>query len=111
MTSAAADVRRARIQDADRLLNRILVPLPYVLLGVATVLALLTPGQTGRERLGTAALVAVTAAWALVMYTLRSPAWRLRTGPMLLYVGVQFVLAGVLMARQPIFFVFAAIGF
>jgi len=92
-------------------LYRILVPLPYILLGVATTLALLTPGQTTRERLGTAALVGLTAAWALSMYTLRSDAWTDRTGPMLVYVGVQTALAGVLMARQPIFFVFAAIGF
>jgi signal transduction histidine kinase len=91
--------------------HRIMQPLPYILLGVGAVLALLTSGQTPRERLGTAALVAVAAAWALGMYTLRSPEWKRRTLPMVVYVGGQLALAGVLMARQPIFFVFAVVGF
>jgi signal transduction histidine kinase len=92
-------------------LHRILVPLPYILLGVGAVLALLTPDQTTTDRLGTAAIVAVTAVWALCMNTLRSPSWTGRTGPMLVYVAVQLVLAGVLMARQPTFLVFGVIGF
>jgi signal transduction histidine kinase len=92
-------------------LHRILVPLPYILLGVGTVLAMLTPDQTTGERLGTAAIVAVTAVWALCMYTLRSPAWTARTGPMLVYVAGQLALAGVLMTRQPTFLVFGVIGF
>jgi signal transduction histidine kinase len=91
--------------------HRLVKPLPYILLGVGAVLALLTPGQTPRERLGTAALVVLAAAWALGMYTLRSPEWQRRTLPMVVYVGGQLALAGVLMARQPIFFVFAVIGF
>jgi signal transduction histidine kinase len=91
--------------------QRILPPLPYILLGVGAVLALLTPGQTARERLGTAALVAVAALWVLGMYTLRSAAWRRSAVPMVVYTAVQLALAGVLMARQPIFFVFAVVGF
>ena len=99
------------VDDARRPFHRILVPLPYILLGVGTVLALLTPGQTTGERLGTAAIVAVTAAWALFMNTLRPRSWTGRTGPMLVYMGVQLALAGVLMARQPTFLVFGVIGF
>jgi signal transduction histidine kinase len=99
------------VVDVKRPLHQVLVPLPYVLLGVGTVLALLTPGQTTGERLGTAAIVAVTAAWALFMNTLRSPSWTGRTGPMLVYAGVQLALAGVLMARQPTFLVFGVVGF
>jgi signal transduction histidine kinase len=106
MTSAAPVV-----DDTERPFHRILVPLPYVLLGVGTVLALLTPGQTTGERLGTAAIVALTAAWALFMNTLRPPSWTGRTGPMLVYVGVQLALAGVLMIRQPTFVVFGVVGF
>jgi signal transduction histidine kinase len=97
--------------DADRLLHRVLVPLPFVLLGLATGLAVLSPGQTGRDRLGTLILAATAAVWALSMYTLRSPTWTRRTGPMLVYVAGQLALAGVLMARQPIFLLFAVIGF
>jgi signal transduction histidine kinase len=98
-------------RDVSGPFHRIVQPLPYILLGVATVLALLTAGQTMRERLGTAALAAVAAAWVLGMYTLRSAEWKRRTAPMLAYVGGQLALAGVLMARQPIFFVFTVIGF
>jgi signal transduction histidine kinase len=112
MTSAAPASRGDPVvQDVDRLMRRVMVPLPYILLGVATLLAMLAPGQTGRERLTTAVLVAVTAAWALSMYTLRAPPWTTRTLPMLVYVGVQLALAGVLMTRHPYFFVFAVIGF
>ncbi|MEV4137166.1 sensor histidine kinase [Dactylosporangium sp. NPDC049742] len=92
-------------------LQRLLVPLPYILLGVSAVLGLLSPGQSARDRLVTLALVAVTAAWALGMYTLRPPSWTRRTGPMLLYVGGQLALAAVLMSWQPAFFVFATVGF
>jgi len=107
-----AGSRKALVErDLLSPLHRIVQPLPYILLGVATVLALLTPGQTSRERWGTAALVAVTAAWVLGMCTLPSPEWRRRSVPMIVYVGVQLALAGVLMARQPIFFVFAVVGF
>jgi len=107
-----AGSRKAPVErDLLSPLHRIVQPLPYILLGVATVLALLTPGQTSRERWGTAALVAVTAAWVLGMCTLPSPEWRRRSVPMIVYVGVQLALAGVLMARQPIFFVFAVVGF
>jgi signal transduction histidine kinase len=109
MTSVSATAPGGR--DAGSRLHRILIPLPYILLAIAAVLALLTPGQHGTERLVTAGLVGLTAAWGLLMYTLRSPSWTGRTGPMVLYVGVQLALAGVLMARQPIFFVFAIIGF
>ncbi|WP_432827726.1 sensor histidine kinase [Dactylosporangium sp. CA-092794] len=92
-------------------LRRFLTPLPYILLGCSTALALLAPGQTARDRLVTAALATAAAAWALLMYSLRPPAWKRRTGPMLLYAGVQLALVGVLLTRQPIFFVFATIGF
>jgi signal transduction histidine kinase len=92
-------------------LRRFLVPLPYVLLGVSAVLALLSPGLSARERLVTAIAVAAAAAWALGMYTLRPPSWTRRTGPMLLYVGVQLALSAVLTSWQPVFFVFATVGF
>jgi len=91
--------------------SRIMRPLPYILLGVATVLALLTKGQSNEDRLGTAGLAALAAVWIAVMYTLRSPSWTSRTVPMLVYVGGQTALATVLTVRQPIFFVFAVVGF
>jgi len=98
-------------RDVPGPFTRILPPLPYILLGVATVLGLLTKGQSTQERLVTAGIAAAASVWILVMYTLRSPSWRSRTVPMLVYVGGQTALATVLTTRQPIFFVFAVIGF
>ena len=99
------------VQEGSQLFYRVLYPLPYVLLGVATTLALLAPGQTDRQHLVTVALASAAALWVLVMHTLRPPPWMRRTGPMLLFVGVELALAGALMAHQPIFFVFGVIGF
>ncbi|MET8539264.1 sensor histidine kinase [Kitasatospora sp. NPDC004799] len=93
-------------------LRRFLVPLPLALLGVATVLCLVRPQEGASTAPVTVLpLVAATAAWTLAMYTLRSPRWRGRTGPMLAYVAGQQVLAALLMTQHPIFFVFAVIGF
>ncbi len=98
--------------DADGgMYPRVMAALPYLLLGAGTALSLPQPSQTGRDRLVTLALVAVAAAWALVMFTLRSPAWRRRTGPMLVYLGGQLALAGVLTAHHGMFFVFMITGF
>lgn len=91
--------------------SRILRPLPYILLGFATALGLLTRGQSNQDRLVTAALAVASAVWILVMYTLPPPSWTKRTVPMLVYVAVQTTLAAVLTTRQPIFFAFAVIGF
>ncbi|WP_338894326.1 sensor histidine kinase [Streptomyces sp. TG1A-60] len=93
-------------------LRRFLTPLPLALLGVSTVLSLVQPEEgTADARAVVLPLVAVTAVWTLAMYTLRSREWTGRTGPMLTYVAVQQVLAALLMAQHPIFFVFAVIGF
>ncbi|MGW7583574.1 sensor histidine kinase [Kitasatospora sp. NPDC054768] len=93
-------------------LRRFLTPLPVVLLGVATVLCVVQPEEgAATARVTVFPLVAVTAAWTLAMYTLRSPQWTGRTGPMLTYVAGQLVLAALLMTQHPIFFVFAVIGF
>jgi signal transduction histidine kinase len=110
-TAAASGPTGTVERDVMSPFYRIMKPLPYILLGLGAVLALLSQDQTNSERLGTAALVAVTAAWVLGMYTLRSPQWQRRALPMVVYVGGQLALAGVLMARNPIFFVFAVVGF
>ncbi|MFD5433990.1 sensor histidine kinase [Kitasatospora sp. NPDC127067] len=93
-------------------LRRFLTPLPVVLLGVATVLCVVQPEEgAATARVTVFPLVVVTAAWTLAMYTLRSPQWTGRTGPMLTYVAGQLVLAALLMTQHPIFFVFAVVGF
>ncbi|HJZ47173.1 MAG TPA: hypothetical protein VKE41_08405 [Roseiflexaceae bacterium] len=45
---------------------------PYLTLAISTILSLFQPRQTSTERLGTAVLVALTAAWVFLMYT-RAP--------------------------------------
>ncbi|MGW4463072.1 sensor histidine kinase [Micromonospora sp. NPDC004704] len=95
----------------DHPARRVLVVLPYVLLGLATLLALLDPGQSARDLLTTVGLVTVTALWALFMNTLRPPPRTRPTWSVVLFMGVQTTLAGLLTAHRGIFLLFALIGF
>lgn len=85
--------------------------LPYATLAVALILAWLQPGQDGRLRLETTLLAALAAGWVWVLYT-RGPDNR-REHPlrMMIYYAGFLALAATLMARQPIFFLFAVTGF
>jgi signal transduction histidine kinase len=91
----------------ERRFERILEALPYALLAGSAILSLIQPGQSARERLGTAGLVALAAGWVLVMYTLRPPRWRERTAPMVVYFAGMLTLAAVLTARSWFFVAFA----
>jgi hypothetical protein len=57
----------------ERRFEKILEVLPYALLAGSAVLSLIQPGQTAGDRLVTAGLVALAAAWVLSMHTLRPP--------------------------------------
>jgi hypothetical protein len=57
----------------ERRFERVLEVLPHALLAGSAILSLIQPGQTAAERLVTAGLVALAAAWVLTMYTLRPP--------------------------------------
>jgi signal transduction histidine kinase len=94
----------------ERHYGKVLEVLPYVLLAFSTVLSLVQPDQTSRDRLVTAGLVALAAAWVLVTYTLRSPAWRRRTDAMVVYFAGMLALAAVLTARSVFFVAFAVTG-
>ncbi len=85
--------------------------LPYLTLAAALVLAWLQPGQDGRLRIETTLLATLAAGWVFLLYT-RGPANR-RGHPlrMLIYYGGFLALSAALMARQPIFFLFAVTGF
>ena len=111
LSSYGETVTSLPAQEKGQFFHRSLYPLPHALLVVATALALLAPAQTDRQRLVTVVLAGATTLWVLLMHTLRSPAWTERPGPMILFVGVELVLAGALMVHQPIFFVFGVIGF
>jgi hypothetical protein len=91
----------------ERRFEKVLEVLPYVLLAGSAVLSLIQSGQTSRERLVTAGLVALAAAWLLAMYTLRPPRWRERTVPMVVYFAGVLTLAAVLTARSWFFVAFA----
>ncbi|WP_435243008.1 sensor histidine kinase [Streptomyces cucumeris] len=88
--------------------------LPYLLLLLSTGLSLLHGGQPDRDRLTTLGLVAVAAAWILGTYTLptgrrsRQAYGTVRTAG---YFAGLLAVAAVLMARDPVFMLFAATGF
>jgi signal transduction histidine kinase len=94
----------------ERRFEKVLEVLPYALLAGSAVLSLIQPGQTRGDRLATAGLVALTAAWVLSMYTLRPPRWRERTGPMVVYFAGMLTLAAVLTTRSWFFVAFAVTG-
>src|SRR5690606_12463885 len=93
----------------------------YVTLAIPTGLSLVQPGQTASEQIETVLLVALAAAWIVFIYT-RAPVpramdtstpnshkvYRIR---MAVYFVGLLLFASLLMARQPIFFVFASTGF
>ena len=91
----------------ERRFEQVLEVLPYALLAGSAVLSLIQPGQTSADRLTTAGLVALAAAWVLTMYTLRPPRWRERTVPMAVYFAGMLALAAVLTARSWFFVAFA----
>ena len=83
----------------------------YVLLALATVLALLTGPKSLAWQATTLAIVAGTAAWIYLMFTrasLPKQAHRLRMG--VFFAGI-IVFASVLMLRQPMYFIFIISGF
>lgn len=79
----------------------------YLLLGASTILALLRPDREPNDRLITLGLVGVTVTWVYVFYTRVPQPRRARPVLMLVYVVGLVVVAALLMARNPIFFIFA----
>ncbi len=98
-------------REWERLWSRSLVILPWVLLAVPTVMALVKSGQTGVDRAITLGLVTTAAIWVLVGHTLAGAARRARTGPMLVYFAGMLALAVALMARDVGFLLFTITGF
>lgn len=83
---------------------------PYLSLAASAVLALLRAGPL-QERLTTVALVVGAGAWVYVMFTrVPEPRREARARMAIYFIGLM-VFASVLMARQPIFFIFAITGF
>ena len=84
---------------------------PYLTLAASTAIALLRADRQPGERLVTLALVAVTLAWVYVMFTRVPEPRREQRGRMVIYFVGLLVLATLLMARNPMFFIFAISAF
>lgn len=83
----------------------------YVFLAIATALALLRPDRAPNDRLITLGIVALAAAWMVVVFTRAPQPRRRRSNRMIVsFVGL-LAFATVLMTRNPIFFIFAITGF
>ena len=83
----------------------------YLTLAASTVFAVLRPDQQPGERLVTLALVGVATVWVYVMFTRVPEPRRERRGRMVVYFVGLLVLATLLMARNPMFFIFAISAF
>jgi signal transduction histidine kinase len=94
----------------ERRFEKVFEVVPYPLLAFATLLSLIQPGQTTRDRLVIAGLAALSAAWLLLTYSLRPPSWRQRTGAMVVYFVGMLALATVLTMRSWFFVAFAVTG-
>jgi signal transduction histidine kinase len=94
----------------ERRFEKVFEVAPYALLAGATLLSLVQPDQTTKDRLVIAGLAVFAAAWLLLMYTLWPPRWRQRTGAMVVYFAGMLALATVLTTRSWFFVAFAVTG-
>jgi signal transduction histidine kinase len=104
-----AERYRARLDRWERMEAPAIASLPYVMLALASVLAVPLYRGAGviAVNLGVAAL---TGAWMLFGFTLR-PAWRERTRWMAVFFPVLVVLMAVLVIRAPIYGFFTFTGY
>ena len=89
----------------------VLEVLPFVTLGLATVLSQLQPYPREADRLVVVGLAALASIWVLVFYTWRRPQWRQPTGLMLVYFVGLLILGWLLEARSGSFIAFVIVGF
>lgn len=88
-----------------------LIVLPWVLLALPTVIAMLNSAHTGSDRAIILGLVAAASVWVFFMHTRVSAQRRERTVPMLIHVAGLLALAAALMSRDLVFLLFAITGF
>jgi signal transduction histidine kinase len=112
LTSETADQTGRPSQDLsrwDRGFQVVVNWMPYLTLVISVVLVLFDQRKAGRT--GTLVLAAVTAAWVYFGFTRAKPLRRQQRWPMAVYFVGLLVLAGLLMARNPTFFIFVITGF
>jgi signal transduction histidine kinase len=79
-----------------------LTVVPYVLLACITALTILIKRDQSGSLTVDLVLCALIGLWTLLMFTLR-PAWRVRTGPMAIFISGFVLLLAVLVVRDPWF--------
>src|ERR1700751_4358645 len=99
-----------RLEKWERRERPIFAALPYVMLAFSTVLTLLVRGSTGQAWLIDLRLCALTAAWMLWAYTLRS-ASRALPRVMTVFFPVLIALMAILVFRDPWFGFFTFTGY
>jgi signal transduction histidine kinase len=111
LAGAVPERHRARLDRWERREAPVIAVLPYVMLVVASILAVLISPHP-RDIAINLGVAALTAAWLLFGFTLH-PAWRERPRWMAVFFPVLVVLMAVLVIRAPIygFFTFTAYFF
>jgi hypothetical protein len=94
-----ADQPRAAAGRWERRFERVFEASPLILLAGSATLSLAQMNQSLAYRAGSVGIAAAAAAWVLLTYTLRPPAWRGRTAAMLLYLVGLLGFAAVLQHR------------
>src|SRR3954470_24241132 len=103
-------IRKANLRW-DRVNESLVDSCGYLLLAVATVLALVEGDTDGAWRLTTVGIAAAAAAWIYLTYTrLPRPKKEQRLRIVVFFVGL-LVFASLLLVRQPVFFIFMISGF
>lgn len=98
-------------RDWDAYFGQCLGVVPWVLLPLATAIAMGSSGRTGADRSITLGLAGLAAAWVYLAFTRVPRERRERTAPMLVYFVVLIALCVVLMTRDIIFLLFTITGF
>jgi signal transduction histidine kinase len=85
--------------------------LPFVMLGIGTLLSQLQPFAHFGDRLVVIGLAVAAAVWVLFLYTSRWPQWQQPTGLMLVYFAGLLVFGWLLEAQSAFFLAFVIVGF
>lgn len=95
----------------DRRYLRALRALPFVMLGIGSVLSQFQPYAHPGDRLVVVGLAVAAAIWVLLLYTSRWPQWQQPTGLMLVYFSGLLVLGWLLEAQSAFFLAFVIVAF
>lgn len=95
----------------DRHYVRALTVVPFVMLGIGTLLSQLQPYPHIADRLLVVGLAVAAAVWVLLLYTLRWPQWQQPPGLMFVYFAGLLVFGWFLEGRSAFFLAFVVVAF